>query len=493
MKNRWLFLAFLLALIFVLGGCFLFDKANPYNFSIDSATNAYTYRAIRATVTLTDPSGQPLQGVKLIAKSNDGKLLFELNPETESATELILETDENGKASFQFFSKAEGKHDLVVHLSNQPCCQERSSISFEPTPWLFLFWLCGDNNLESYALGDIEEIKAGSGNSAATVALVDLKAYPDNLLMCNGEGSFFKESLSREANTGSATELASFFDFFANGDYANIALVIWNHGNAWFDESSESAMPAGSSILRGVAYDDSPDDFLKLSEINSALLPFLTLTPSGKIDLLGFDACIMGSVEVAYELRDIAHYMIASARTIPSDGWDYDFLGDIQPDSDTTDVARTIIDRYASYYAEKPSFSLSLWDLKQLDSLYLAIDQLSKAVLENTWALNAARTSKETSYYFYNHIIGSLGDFLSRLESGTPTELSGKITVTKDALAKAVPVFSTKPFESLPGCGIFLPSASLVLERYREDYQALSFSENTWSFVIETLSSDSIH
>jgi len=43
----------------------------------------------------------------------------------------------------------------------------------------------------------------------------------------------------------------------------------------------------------------------------------------GPIDLLGMDSCYMSSVETAYELKDVAQYLVASESWIRKVGWDY--------------------------------------------------------------------------------------------------------------------------------------------------------------------------
>lgn len=45
-----------------------------------------------------------------------------------------------------------------------------------------------------------------------------------------------------------------------------------------------------------------------------------------KIAVLGFDSCVMGTVEVAYEMRRSAEYMVSSQGFIPNSGWNYEFI-----------------------------------------------------------------------------------------------------------------------------------------------------------------------
>ena len=44
----------------------------------------------------------------------------------------------------------------------------------------------------------------------------------------------------------------------------------------------------------------------------------------GKVDVLAFDACLMQMAEVAYEVKDLADYVVGSEETEPGPGYPYD-------------------------------------------------------------------------------------------------------------------------------------------------------------------------
>ncbi|MEK7855141.1 MAG: clostripain-related cysteine peptidase, partial [Acidobacteriota bacterium] len=48
-----------------------------------------------------------------------------------------------------------------------------------------------------------------------------------------------------------------------------------------------------------------------------------TLLLGQKFDILGFDACVMGMLEVGYQFSEVAKTMIASEGSVPSAGWTY--------------------------------------------------------------------------------------------------------------------------------------------------------------------------
>ncbi len=87
------------------------------------------------------------------------------------------------------------------------------------------------------------------------------------------------------------------------------ALLMWNHG--------------GGSVI-GFGADELHDyDGLYLSEMTDA---FSSAYDGQPFELLGFDACLMASVEMAAVAAPYAHYLVASEEVEPGSGWDYEYL-----------------------------------------------------------------------------------------------------------------------------------------------------------------------
>ena len=70
----------------------------------------------------------------------------------------------------------------------------------------------------------------------------------------------------------------------------------------------------------------------------------------GSDEWIGFDACLMSSLEVASVLAPYANYMIASQETEPGWGWNYDFLSELSDEVIPGDVmGEYIVDSYMDY------------------------------------------------------------------------------------------------------------------------------------------------
>lgn len=119
-----------------------------------------------------------------------------------------------------------------------------------------------------------------------------------------------------------------------------------------------------------------------------------------------FDACYMSSVEVAYELKDITHYLIASPTEVISYGFPYTTMGKHLLG---TPNYKGIVDSFISFYSSYnlPYGTVAVTDCTQLDALaaiaqqinVAAAEQINVAAAEPTNAasegkLNTARSGK---------------------------------------------------------------------------------------------------
>jgi len=131
------------------------------------------------------------------------------------------------------------------------------------------------------------------------------------------------------------------------------SLIMWDHG--------------GGS-LNGFGYDQHfPNDSMKLDEISTALK-----NSNCYFDIIGFDACLMGTLETAIVVEPYADYMIASEEAEPGVGWYYKgWITALSQNTSipSTDLGKMIIDNYVKDVQEKDpqnQATLSLIDLAEL-------------------------------------------------------------------------------------------------------------------------------
>ena len=93
------------------------------------------------------------------------------------------------------------------------------------------------------------------------------------------------------------------------------------------------------------------------------------------------DACYMSSVEVAYELKDVTHYLIASPTEVLSYGFPYITMGKhLLGTPNYKGIADSFISFYSSYYL--PYGTVAVTDCTQLDALAAIAQQINAAATE---------------------------------------------------------------------------------------------------------------
>lgn len=103
-----------------------------------------------------------------------------------------------------------------------------------------------------------------------------------------------------------------------------------------------------------------------------------------KLDMVGFDACDLATVEIACQLKEFADFILASQIGIPLPGWPYNRVLDrlavpkgrlMGPAEFGTYVVRRFCESYA---AEERPVSLTLLDLRRADELFELTERLAR-------------------------------------------------------------------------------------------------------------------
>ena len=253
------------------------------------------------------------------------------------------------------------------------------SAGAEGESWAVYWYLCG-SDLESnggFATMDLSEMMEVELPENVNVVIETGGASvwqndemdPSKLQrwLYNSEGLQLLEEQDT-ANMGDAQTLYEFLDF-ANTNYPadHVAVTFWNHG--------------GGSVS-GAAFDELHDlDSLDLSEMYQAfneVWPANTADPA--LELVGFDTCLMATVDVASVFQNFAKYLVASEEVEPGNGWLYSgWLGALaeDPSMDGAALGRAICDSYyegCEAVGTEDQTTLSLTDLTRLTPLLEAYE-----------------------------------------------------------------------------------------------------------------------
>jgi hypothetical protein len=246
---------------------------------------------------------------------------------------------------------------LALCLALSACADEAPELAPEPTPrpaaqaqpdqndapageagsWLVMIYGNADDEvLEQDIFTDLNEAEVvGSSDSVTVVAQLDrfkgafggdnnwtgarrfLVGQDDDL---GTIGSELIENLG-EQNMADGQTLID-FAVWAMERYPadHYALILSDHGmgwpGGWGDPDPGVPGPDGLALTED-------GDMLLLDEMDAALGEIRAATGVEKLDLIGFDACLMAHLEVAVAMAPHARVMVASQELEPALGWAY--------------------------------------------------------------------------------------------------------------------------------------------------------------------------
>ena len=240
--------------------------------------------------------------------------------------------------------------------------------------WTLMMYWDADNSLEfttEFAMTTWEKSLSSNAN-VNIVALIDLKSV-DGTWIYDFEGGARKLVATwPEMNTSDPLVLEKFVQFCMDKFPAKKTMLdLQDHGYSW----------------RGICEDETNGDTLmSLHQIAKALTDIKTVNKGRGVDIISCDACNMASVEMAYELRNVAPIFLASESTVPYDGFPYQmFITKLtaNPGMTPTELSTTIVHDYVTYYDSK-------WDYEHIYNYAQDFATMSAFDLSKTAAMGPA-------------------------------------------------------------------------------------------------------
>lgn len=296
--------------------------------------------------------------------------------------------------------------------------------------WSVLLYLAAHNDLSQHGVRSLDQVlRAGAPPRVVVSTLIDTP-YGVRRHVLHGPGASTAEAI-HSYDSGSIASLVETARWaFGRQPARRHALVLWSHGTGWqprelarrdavrlntgavpalFRETALALDAAASGAGRAVCFDDGSQHALDAVALGEAARRIAR--DLGKpIDVLGLDACLMATVEVAAELHGPARTLVASQELTPATSWPYDALlaGLLAaPEQDAGSLARGIVAACAEWYRRNPprpnggDVAFSAVSVEALPPLLGALDALADALRagmpaarEGLWA--AQRTTQNT-------------------------------------------------------------------------------------------------
>ncbi len=391
---------------------------------------------------------------------------------------------------------------FIVLLS---ACSDSSNETVPPAKRTVIVYMAAENTLSGNAPSDIDEMIQG---------VKKISKY-DNLIVFVDRASQIEKPFIirlRDNEQQPADTIRKYEQDFLTSDPEKMkeviswtmsnypaddyGLVIWGHGNGWVIMNDASDSRRAIALDNGSNAVSDKGQWLDIPDLRKALasLPH-------PFKFIFADCCNMQNVEVAYELKDVTEYYIASPAGIPGDGAPYEtIIPDLFLYDDVLMYTKTCDDYYAKIDNENGHLPISAVNTKELPTLASATKEILYKIYEANKPIN---TDGLIYYYSYGasdaneHIMYDMNDFLLRhaeqadydkwLKSFNQTVIYKKMSTRWQVLGTLVFDFEVTE-ERFGGISMFVP-----LERYNNTYfkynegikkmawyQAVGWSELGW-------------
>ena len=297
--------------------------------------------------------------------------------------------------------------------------------------WTIMIYMAGDNNLSVDMAYSLEQIKGVAGTEDSSPNLLVYYdgsspniptmycdfSEPDNPRYVRSykvTDKLYPVQKKRNENAADPRSVINFIDWCLNkvkykdngkikkGRRAKKYALIFSGHTLGFqdiglfkDESTGKSMnmKAFYAVLQGVVLnkkqlEDQADKFGYKGEQREVET---TVLLGKKFDILGFDSCVMGMLEVGYQFSFIAKTIIASEGSVPSAGWTYaKLLGSLAREENrnlpTRRVAELFVKQFIrsqdAYTVGGVSVDMAAWDTSRLEHLADAVDGLAGALID---------------------------------------------------------------------------------------------------------------
>lgn len=414
---------------------------------------------------------------------------------------------------------------LVVLSSVVVCCKGRPQDERSTFNRTVIHYMVADNNLYENSQQDINEMESAWNNDYDGNMVVFLyplaKGYPTGnnkynpnprllLIRSDNNKTQVNSRILREYNRAEldpcdpATMRSVINDAMALAPATSYALSFWSHGSGWIpkgvgqplrsvgvplaDESSQTLLNslAGSKIdpyrwdpaldaTNGatgytIGVSNSYRSELEINALATALSPL-------KFDFILFDACHMACVEVAYQLRGITKYVIASVAETWATGFPYETVTApmMASTADVSGIARGFYDYYNAKDGIDRSATVSVVNTEALPELAQSIADLCHAGVSVT---PSAQQQFGRAELRFQNTFYDLGDFVRTTWQGRD------LSAFENALAKTITYKAATPWlfhgtnsygievKTHSGLSCFIPRSTtpLSLEAYRKSF-----------------------
>ncbi len=302
--------------------------------------------------------------------------------------------------------------------------------------WTVLVYQAGDNDLEEALIKDLNEMeRIGSGTNLNIVVQLDRSPRYDTsnnnwtttcrYYVTRDPAETFPPDFTTRPNHTISSQLIADLGKKNMGDEAVLRdFLLWGIQNFPADRYFVILADHGAGVrpfrgllslpTRGMMFSDSFNDFLSEDETKQAFQA--AVQQLGRpFDIVGLDASEMSILDVAYQLRDVCRYLIASQLSEPNDGYPYDrFLWELH--QNPTIGTETFLQRFVKHYMDSyqqgqptngagSSVTIAVYNQSVLPTYVQKVDALARTLLSKISQFGGQFVSLIQRTQFFSEII----------------------------------------------------------------------------------------
>lgn len=377
---------------------------------------------------------------------------------------------------------------LFSLLFSAACCTE-SPIIEENRKLNLLIYFAADNSLSDAAVADFADLKTGYVPSTDGYLFVYFKTSSDpnaKLYRLQTVNGTVQETVIKEYGEVNSCDPKLMHQVLTDSRVSYAAerygLVLWSHGTGWLPEGSygenpmeilsvEAESAEARSPYQGFLYNIHDPRYPRVKSFGrdkeremeiSALREALG---SYSYDFIAFDACLMGSIEVAYELRDHCRYFVASPAEILADGFPYERLGFYMfTDRGEPDLRGLCAQFYESYAARSGFFqaaTISLLESAKLEAVAQTLRPIVEAHRKEIQNIDPG--SVQVYDRLAQPLFFDLDHFVQNMASGPEYKTFHAVLEAATVYKAATPKFITIEINHFGGVSAYIPYSNYVV------------------------------
>jgi hypothetical protein len=345
-------------------------------------------------------------------------------------------------------------------------CTDRDREYFSVPQRTVLIYMAADNNLYKNAQSDIKEMLTAEipENNHLLVYLDVPKLIDDESpeLLEIKKGEFTVVKHYGQQNSASGEVLSTVIrDVITEFSAESYGLILWSHGTGWLPEGVFDNL---SNQKKVYSFGKDGNDEMSIMELAESI--------TVDFEYIIFDACLMGGIEVFYQLRNKANIIIASPTETLVAGFPYNeiipFL--FTPVPSYAEIAQNYMNHYKNKAGSLQSASLTVVETQQLEELANILRETAREDMVPPDRESVQKYDMREHVVFYD-----LQDYLSQA-----IQNPNRVTLLKQQIARTVKYHDYTPYflEKLAierSCGISVYVSSFIDSHLDSQYRQLDW------------------